>query len=266
MSGDSIFQGKVAVVTGAGSGIGRALANKLAANGASLALVDLHRVHLEETAGQLPVGTRHTLHALDVGNRQDYQQFVQEVIHEHDQVDIVINNAGVLRIHSLHSGTYEDFEQSLDTNLWGVIYGCKEFLPELLKRPEAWLVNVCSPAGLFGVPQYASYNTSKFAVRGLTESLVGELRDTKVAVSCVYPGGVKTNIQKYGTHAADAASTAAKLEERIGRTTPEEAAEQILTGMARKKPRIMVGLDARILDVVARLLPSSYHGLVARYF
>jgi NAD(P)-dependent dehydrogenase (short-subunit alcohol dehydrogenase family) len=205
------FKNKVAVITGAGSGIGRALAHQLAANGASLALADMNLAGLEETVATLPAELKSTIYQLDVSDREAYQAFVKQVVSDHGQVDIVINNAGIIRLHSIEDGSYEDYEKTLDINVWGVLYGCKEFLPYLKKSSQAWLINLSSGAGIIGIANYTSYNMSKFAVRGLTESLRNELRDTNVSVACVHPGGVNTNIQATGVHSVKAEESVAKL-------------------------------------------------------
>ena len=265
MNSTSVFSNKVAVITGAGSGIGRALAVQLADSGARLALADLTQTGLDDTVSLLPAQTIATTYTVDVADREAYQAFVAQVISDYGQVDIVINNAGIVRLHSIDQGSYEDYEKTFDTNVWGVLYGCKEFMPYLKQSPQAWLVNVSSGAGLVGIANYSSYNMSKFAVRGLTESLRNELRDTNIHVSCVHPGGVSTNIQKTGEHSDDARESAQKLQAATEQMTAEEAAGIILRDMARGKKRILVGRDVRILDVVARLLPSAYDRIVARY-
>jgi len=256
----SEFNEKVAVVTGAGSGIGRALALQLAASGCSLALVDIDATSLEGTKKLLPETTSCITFPLDVSDRDAYQDFVQQVIAKYKQVDIVINNAGIIRLHSIEQGTYEDYEKTFAINLFGVLYGCKEFIPYLKQRPKAWLSNISSIAGLAGVTNYSSYNTSKFAVRGLTESLRSELRTTNVNVSCVHPGGVRTNIHKLGEFSEDSAKTAKSLDKMMDAMTAEKAADQILVGMAKGKRRILVGSDVKALDLVTRLLPGSYEG------
>ncbi len=259
------FSGKVAVITGAGSGIGRALAQQLAASGANLALSDVNQSGLDETVASLVGAVKTTTYLFDVGDRSAYQDFVTQVVQDHEQVDIVINNAGIVRLHSIEDGSYEDYQKTFDINVWGVLYGCKEFLPYLKQSSRAWLVNLSSGAGIIGIANYSSYNMSKFAVRGLTESLRSELRDTRVQVCCVHPGGVNTNIVKAGIHSADAQTSVHKLASAIQQMSADQAANIILSGMAKGKKRILVGRDVKILDMVARLLPTAYDRLVAKY-
>jgi NADP-dependent 3-hydroxy acid dehydrogenase YdfG len=259
------FENKVAVVTGAGSGIGRALIQQLAASGANVALVDINQIGLDETVKSLPTSITARTYVLDVSDRSAYESFVKQVVMDFGQVDIVINNAGIVRLHSIDDGSYDDYEKTFDINVWGVLYGCKEFLPYLKHRPQAWLVNMSSGAGLFGVANYSSYNMSKFAVRGLTESLRNELRDTNINIACIHPGGVNTNIQSASVHSEGAKESAEKLAKAILQMTPEKAANIILTGMAKKKKRILVGNDVKFIDILARLFPVGYDKIPARY-
>jgi NADP-dependent 3-hydroxy acid dehydrogenase YdfG len=260
-----VFRGKVAVITGAGSGIGRALAQQLAVSGANLALSDVNQAGLDETVASLAGGVKTTTTVFDVADRAAYQNFVTQVVLDHTHVDIVINNAGIVRLHSIEDGSYEDYQKTFDINIWGVLHGCKEFLPYLRQSSRAWLVNLSSGAGIVGIANYTSYNMSKFAVRGLTESLRNELRDTNVRVCCVHPGGVNTNIVKAGVHSADAQANAQKLASAIEQMSAEQAATIILSGMVKGKKRILVGRDIKMLDIIARLLPTAYDRLVAKY-
>lgn len=257
------FNDKVAVVTGAGSGIGRALALQLAASGSRLVLADIDAASLEATVKLLPASTSCTTCQLDVADRAAYQAFVQQTIVDFKHVDLVINNAGIVRLHSIEQGTYEDYEKTLAINVWGVLHGCKEFMPYLKQRPKAWLANISSGAGLAGLANYSSYNMSKFAIRGLTEALRAELHKTNVNVSCVHPGGVRTNIHKLGVFSEDSAETAKNLDKVMDAMTAEKAADHILVGMAKGKRRILVGSDVKALDLIARLLPGSYEGPLA---
>jgi len=255
----SVFKDKVVVITGAGSGIGRALALQLASEGANLALADINEAGLEETKNLSPQSSRCTTYQFNVADRVAYQDFVKQVIADHQHVDIVINNAGVVRLHSIEQGNYEDYEITFDINVWGVLYGCKEFIPYLKQRPQAWLANISSGSGIIGIENYSSYNASKFAVRSLTESLTNELLDTNITVSCIMPGGVSTNIQSSAVCSKDAANSSAKLKKVMDQMTADEAAQIILTGMAKGKKRILVGPDVKFADLIARLLPGSYY-------
>lgn len=259
------FSGKVVVITGAGSGIGRSLARQLAASGANLALSDIDSAGLDETVCGFPETIKVSTHTFDVSDLEAYRQFVNQVVAVHGGVDMVINNAGIVRLHSIDQGKYEDYTKSIDVNVMGVLYGCKEFLPHLRKRSQAWLVNISSAAGLIGVGHYSSYNLTKFAVRGLTESLRSELRDTNVHVACVHPGGVDTNIEKSGVHSDDARSSAAKLAANVKQMTADQAAAQLLAGLVKKRKRIIIGRDAKIVDIVARLFPAGYEWAVSKY-
>ncbi len=260
------FTGKVAVVTGAGSGIGRACAQQLSACGASLALTDIDQAGLDETVASLPDSRKVTSYQFDVSHREAYQQFVALVIRDHGGVDIVINSAGIVRLHSIDQASYDDYAKSLDINVWGVLYGCKEFIPHLRKTSQTWLVNISSGAGLVGMGKYSSYNMTKFAVRGLTESLRNELRDTNISVSCVHPGGVQTNIEKSAVYSSDAQDAANRLAKGINQMTAADAVVEMLVGMSKKKKRILIGRDVKLIDKVARLFPTGYDWLLAKFF
>ncbi len=263
------LRNKIAVITGAGSGIGRALALELASRGASLSLCDLQPEALEETAKMLEssdvkVFTR----ALDVSNLDDMRSFAEETLQTFGAVDIVVNNAGMtLMLNSIEKTDYADFERVLNVNFYGVLYGTREFLPHLRKRPEASLVNVASIFSTSAFPFQGPYTASKFAVRGFTEALRQEIRDSNIAVSVVMPGGIKTNIVRN----IEAENQAAK--EKFARnfdksaiTSAEAAARQIVEGIRNKKRRILIGPDARIMDVLVRLFPETYENLRNKLF
>jgi butyryl-CoA dehydrogenase len=262
----TVFEGKVAVVTGAASGIGRAFAQQLATLGAELALSDINEQGLQENVGLLPAGTKVSQHVFDVGDRRAYQDYVKQVIQEHDHVDVVINNAGIVRLHSLEASEYQDYDTSINVNIMGVLHGCKEFTPYLKLRPEAWLVYISSVAGLIGAPNYSSYNMTKFAVRGLTESLRNELAGTGIHVSCIHPGGVSTNIHASATCTEDAQRSSEKLAAVVSKRSAEDAVNTMLKGMARGKKRILIGSEAYLLDFLARLMPVGYDKIVSRLF
>jgi len=195
MSNRTSLKGKVAAITGAGSGIGRYLAINLADEGCPAAISDVDEKGLQETANMLddkPVDV--TTHLVDAADRDQVYRFADDVVREHGKANIIINNAGVGLTTSLEEVSYEDFEWLLGINLWGVIYDSKAFLPHLKQQPEDHIVNISSVHGLFTNPRAGPYCTSKFAVRGFTQTLHQELKGTSVSVSCVHPGGIDTNI------------------------------------------------------------------------
>lgn len=258
------FQGRVAVITGAGSGIGRALALNLAEKGCKLALSDIRAESVAETARMCERFTRDVMFdTIDVADKKAMQAYPEKVVQKFGGVNIVINNAGVAVAATVEDTSIEDYEWLMGINWWGVLYGTKFFLPHLQKADEAHIVNISSVFGIIGVPTQSAYNAAKFAVRGFTESLRQELVDTHIGVSCVHPGGIKTNIAAYAryksgpngdTNHASAADKFAK----IARTTPEEAAATIVKGIEKKSPRVLIGADAVAIDVMARTMPESY--------
>jgi len=262
--------GKVAVVTGAGSGIGRALADQLAQEGCHLALADINAGNLEDIATELrPHGTRISCHRLDVADRAAVFTFADEVLAQHGSAQLIINNAGVAVSQTIAELSYEDFEWLMGINFWGVVHGTKAFLPHLLKNGEGHIVNLSSIFGIIGMPTQGAYNASKFAVRGFTEALRQELNSCNVTVSCVHPGGIKTNIARaarfyQGINGRRDANRAAADFERFARTSPEQAARVIVDGIKAKRPRILIGSDARLLDGIQRLLPASYPKVLAK--
>jgi NAD(P)-dependent dehydrogenase (short-subunit alcohol dehydrogenase family) len=265
-----VLRGKVAVITGAGSGIGRALAEQLAREGCALALADINAESLHSLAATLQgSGVRVTTHVLDVAKRAAVYAFADEVLALHGSAQLIINNAGVSVSQTVAELTYDDFEWIMGINFWGVVYGTKAFLPHLLKNNSGHIVNVSSIFGIIGVPTQAAYNASKFAVRGFTEALRQEVAPSGVRVSCVHPGGIKTNIARSGRFYRDMsgnqdASRSIANFDKIARTTPAAAAEVIIEGIKREQPRILIGADARLLDRVQRLLPVRYARIVER--
>lgn len=255
----------VAVVTGAGSGIGRALAKRLAAEGiAGLAIADVNREGLEETASML-ANTKVSQHVVDVSDREAMQAFVDAVIGEHGRVTHVINNAGVALGGTLREVTLDEIEWLMGVNFWGVVHGTKLFMPHLEKEQSAHIVNISSLFGFVAPPGQTAYCASKFAVRGFTEALRHELEGTNIAVSSVHPGGVRTNIANSARIAANTEHTAEEIERRLKRinrnlstTTPDRAAEIIIKGIKKRSPRIIVGPDAQLLSWIQRLFPKRY--------
>jgi short-subunit dehydrogenase len=266
------LNGKIAVITGAGSGIGRALAYRLSMEQVLLALADIDMNGLQETQKIVTTQTepdKLKIYAVDTSNRDQVYEFAQNVIHDFGKVDILINNAGVSSSGMVQELTYDTLEWTININLWGVIYGTKAFLPYLTKRSAASIVNISSVYGLLGIPGQAAYCASKFAVRGFSEALRQELFNTNISVSIVFPGGVKTNIAKnsrtdYHLDQKTYEEGLQKFETTL-RTSPDEAAKKIIWGIKNKTPRILIGKDARQIDLLARFKPDSYDKVIAKY-
>ena len=265
------FQNKVAVITGAGSGIGRALARDLAAAGARLALSDVNQVGLQETADSLGLGSdRLITEAFDVADRDAFYAFAERVTGHFGAAHLVFNNAGVALGATVEEMSYEDFEWLMGINFWGVVYGTKAFLPHLKAAGEGHIVNVSSVFGLIGVPTQSAYNASKFAVRGFTEALRQELEMEGGRVSCtsVHPGGIKTNIARNARMGAGVEKITGDVDkarrdfEKMFRTTPEEASQTILKGVKGNKRRVLIGSDARAIDSMQRLMPTAYQRIM----
>ncbi len=254
---------KTVVITGAGSGIGRALAVEAARLGAVLALADWDEAGVKETE-RLAGAKRALARKVDVRSEQEIGAFADEVARELGGADVVVNNAGVTVSDFIGTMKRSDFEWLMDINFWGVVRGTEAFLPQLRAKDDAHIVNISSVFGLIGVPSQSAYNASKFAVRGYTEALRQELYATAIHVTCVHPGGVKTNIVRNGrnrtlpTGDPAAPEKLAREFDRIARTTPEGAAKTIWSGTLANAPRILVGGDARAIDLVQRLFPTRY--------
>jgi len=264
------FQQKVAVITGAASGIGKQLGIQLAAEGATVALADIHEERLQETAGLIrQAGGNASAHLVDVSKKEQVQELADEVLRQHGQVDIVVNNAGVaLGQISIEEVTYDEMEWLLGINLWGVVYGTKTFLPHLKSRPDAALVNISSVFGVAAVPLQAPYVISKFGIRGFTEALRGELLEQKnLHVMVVHPGGIKTNIARDARQRDLGGETLQHFNARFeknARTTAEEAARQIIKGIRQRKHRVLIGSDAKWMDRAVRVFPSKAVGVFAK--
>ena len=257
----SCFAGKVVVVTGAGSGIGRALAQQLAAKGARLALSDINATGLEETMRSLPSGGDARSYALDVSNRQAVFAHAEAVRRDFGTAHFAINNAGATVVGTIAHLTIEEIEWQLGINLWGVIYGTKAFLPMMLAQREGCIVNISSVFGLVGFPTQGAYNISKFGVRGLTECLWNELDGTGVRAVCVHPGGIKTNIEKAGRRCAAAGAEEANFDglgAKLLVTPPAECAADIIAGVERGQKRIVTGHKSSSLWWLSRFLPNRY--------
>lgn len=263
--------GTVAVITGAGSGIGRALALDLAARGAALALADLNAGGLETTADLARHGGRQvSTHVLDVADEAAVRDLAGAVERDHGRADLLINNAGVAL--GGHFDEYEltDLAWIMNVNFWGVVHGCHHFLPLLRREPAAHIVNVSSLFGLIAPAGQTGYCASKFAVRGFSESLRQELAGTPLGLSVVHPGGVRTGIARSAragrrsTLSAEAAEQGVRDFERHFITSPQDAARTILRGVERGQARILIGPDARLADLIQRLWPGRYNEILAR--
>lgn len=264
---------RVAVITGAGSGIGRALAFELGAAGCKLAISDINEAAVKQVAKELKEAGRTVIaDRLDVADREAFYAYADKVIDHFGGVNLVINNAGVALGSTVEDMSYEDFEWLMGINFWGVVYGTKAFLPHLKRADAGHIVNISSVFGLIGVPTQSAYNAAKFAVRGFTESLRQELELEGSHVSCtsVHPGGIKTNIARNARMNADSlkratgqdADVARKEFEKLFRTTPEQAAATIIAGIRGNKRRVLIGSDAVAIDTMQRLLPTTYQKLV----
>ena len=255
--------GKCAVITGAGSGIGRALALQLNGEGCELYLSDINSETLAETASLL---ARQELHCdtqiLDVADRQAVHALAQRISAARNSVDIVINNAGVAVAATVEETQYADLDWLMGINFWGVVQGTMAFLPLLQKSPAGHLVNLSSIFGVIAAPTQSAYNAAKFGVRGFTESLRQEMKGSNVHVCCVHPGGVKTSIARDSRGGSlDAESRDAKFR-KFARTSPESAARQIVAAMEKNKPRLILGTDAKIVSLVSRLFPVLYPSIL----
>jgi len=258
------YNNSVAAVTGAGSGIGRELALQLAKAGCHLAIADINEAGLNETRDLLaPYPVELSCHLVDVAQREQVQNFADHAHKHHGKINLVINNAGVTVFDSVENSSYQDLEWIMNINFWGVVHGTKAFLPYLKEQAQAHIVNVSSVFGLVGVPQQCAYNASKFAIRGFTESLRQEMAGSNLGVSCVHPGGIATAIVVNGRYPGGNKDAAITGFEKLAITTAESAANTILTGVLKNRGRILIGRDAKLVDLISRLFPQSYGKIMA---
>jgi NAD(P)-dependent dehydrogenase (short-subunit alcohol dehydrogenase family) len=262
--------GKVVAITGSASGIGRALALDLAQRGCHLALSDVDEDGLarvrDEAGGH---GVQITTNVVDVANRDSVYAWADQTVADHGRVNVIINNAGVALTGTIEELGLEDIEWLMGINFWGVVYGTKAFLPHLRDSGDGHVVNLSSVFGMIGVPTQGAYNAAKFAVRGFTECLRQELKIDRapVAVTCVQPGGIRTNIARAARvrgQAVEKRDRMVKTFDAAARTSPEQAAQRIITGILRREPRVLIGGDARLIDVMQRLLPTGYSSITRR--
>ncbi len=252
------LKNKTAVVTGAGSGIGQATAVALAKEGCDLALADINEAGMEVTAGEVKkLGRQVSQHKINVARKKEMQLFVDQVIKGHGHVHLIVNNAGVSVFADFIEQSIEDIEWVLGINLWGVIYGCKFFLPYLQKEKEGHIVNISSSSGLMPTPKMSSYTTSKFAVRGLSEAIRSELVKYNIGVTSVHPGMIKTNIPyatKFKEEDKKKQETGAAMFSRFGHS-PEKAANKIIKGIKNNSQRVLIGPEAYVMDILKRAFP-----------
>ncbi len=266
----SLQANSIVVVTGAASGIGRALAVRLAGERiAGIAISDVNEEGLDETAELVAdAGALVSKHVINVADLSEVERLAEESVSKHGRVTHLINNAGVGLIGTFDQLSIKDFEWLMGINFWGVVYGCKVFLPILEKEESAHIVNISSVFGLVAPPEQSAYASAKFAVRGFTESLRHELADSNISVSCVHPGGIKTNIVRNAKLGSEAPKEwkdqGAKFFDRVAKTTPEEAANVIVEGIKAKNPRILIGKDARAISHISRLFPKKYLAIIER--
>ncbi len=267
------FQNKTAAITGAASGIGRALAIELAGRGCNLALSDTNVEALEQTAERARAhGVSVTAQRLDVRDRDAIYAWADACAEEHDRINLIFNNAGVALGASIEGASDKDLHWIMDINYWGVVHGTRAFLPYLRESGEGHVINISSVFGIAAIPSQGAYNATKFAVRGFTECLRQELEVTGAPISatCVHPGGIKTNIARDARYDASARELTGHGEtegkarfEKLFMTTAQSAARTILRSVQRNSRRVLIGADAHAIDLAVRMMPSTYQRIVS---
>ena len=267
------IRGAAAAVTGAASGIGRALAIELAARGCDLALADRDEAGLATVAAEIGrAGSQMvSVHRVDVSEVSQIADFAQAAIKTHPGLNILVNNAGVALLGQFHEIDQAQMDWLMNINFWGVVHSTRAFLPHLARQREAHIVNLSSIFGIVAPPGQTAYAAAKFAVRGFSEALRHELQTaaSPVRLSVVHPGGVATNIVRNcraGVGVTDNARRAQSIErfDAVAKTTPKAAALRIITGIEKNQPRILIGNDARFMDLLQRLRPATYWAPMAR--
>jgi len=264
------LKNKTSWITGAGSGIGRALAQLCVKKGGKVILSDINNVTLKETIDLLPEGSVLHYQTMDVGDRDALIAFIKDCINNHGPVDLVFNNAGTtLHPEKVHEVSYADYDWLFNINMWGVLIGSKEFLPHLLTRPEGYIINISSVFGIIGFQNQGPYCMTKFAVRGLTETMRVELLNTNVRTLSVHPGGISTNIVKNAKWKHDDAEEikeSNKKFQQLAKTTPTQAAATIIKAVEGNKNRVRIGSDARMIDYLARFSPEKAATWIANQY
>ncbi|WP_062269016.1 SDR family NAD(P)-dependent oxidoreductase [Endozoicomonas arenosclerae] len=262
-----ISTSQVAVITGAGGGLGRSLAIQLARKGCHLALVDINHPALEETQEKLAGNDiKVTLHQVDVGDIDDMHQLYAEVMEFHGRVNLLINNAGITLQKSFASHSLKDWQRVININLWGPLYGCRLFLDVLRKESQSHIVNLSSMAAFIGLPSQSSYCVTKSGVQALSECLYAELKKDGVGVTSVHPGAIKTDMIQATLADSDDLQKAQKnyeLAQKVG-LSADRAAQIILQAVEKNKARVRVGKDSWILDILRRLMPAALQKGMAR--
>jgi NADP-dependent 3-hydroxy acid dehydrogenase YdfG len=262
------FAGKVAVITGAGSGIGRALAVNLAKKGSKLALSDIDTEGLAETVRQAEaLGATVKSDRLNVAEREAVLAYADAVVAHFGEVHQIYNNAGIAYNGDVENSEFKDIERIMDVDFWGVVNGTKAFLPHVIASGDGHIINISSLFGLIAVPGQSAYNAAKFAVRGFTEALRQEMlvAEHPVKVTCVHPGGIKTAVARNATVAdgQNAQTFAEFFDKHLALHSPEMAAETIIDGVRKGSARVVIGWEAKALDVLARIIGSSYQRIIA---
>lgn len=266
------FNNKVAAITGAGSGIGQQLAVLLAKQGCHLALSDVNEQGLLKTLELIKdTGGRATLDKVNVANLEEVRAWAEKVEQDHGSINMIFNNAGVALGSTVEGASYDELEWIVGINFWGVVYGTKEFLPRIKKTGDGHVVNISSLFGLTAQPTQSAYNATKFAVRGFTESLRQELDIENCGVSalCVHPGGIRTNIANAAKMNDSlralgmSPEKSARSFNKLLRCPPDEAARQILEAIQKDKRRLLIGNDAKAIDLIQRILPTGYQKVTA---
>jgi NAD(P)-dependent dehydrogenase (short-subunit alcohol dehydrogenase family) len=260
---------KVVVITGAGSGIGRALAVEVASHGARVAISDVNEKGLAETVelAKQAGATEVRADKLDVSDRAAFLAYADAVAEQFGRVNVIVNNAGVTMTGDFEDMTLEEFDWIMGINVDGVVTGTKAFLPHLIASGDGHIVNISSLFGLVSMPGQSAYNASKYAVRGFTEALREEMliNGHKVGVSCVHPGGIKTGIARNGRKTAgqNAEAIDKLFEEKLARMSPEKAARIIVRGILKNQARVLVGIDAHLIHNFGKFTGSRYQDVIA---